>query len=369
MRAHFLMACLALAAPPGADTDRAEVVAEVLDVFDSPAPSAYATGRLQAGDVVVVRDEGPEGWLAIEPPTGSFQWIDEAALEIREGGIGVIRAERATLRSGRDGARMPGPPAADLPAGSVLRLIDRDPLTLRQGRSLRTWRAVEPPAGLFRYVRANGVARDGSSPHRASRPVQSLSIDPALVSIGRPAPAGLSPEFRAALARVEDTHRRELHQPIDTWNLAPSRRAYEALAGRAGDPAAADVIRDRLAHLDAQQAAAEAARAFAERLERSRRQDFARSEPGEPDAAPPEDLPYDATGLLEPSSKLVDGQRVFALIGPEGYAVAYLRPVPGVAVRRYIGRRVGVRGSARYDETLRAEVIRVQALEPLAGLP
>jgi hypothetical protein len=66
---------------------------------------------------------------------------------------------------------------------------------------------------------------------------------------------------------------------------------------------------------------------------------------------------------------LVDGQRVFALIGPEGHAVAYLRPVPGVETRRYVGRRVGVRGTSRYDETLRAEVITVRVLEPLAAPP
>src|SRR5262245_57719259 len=96
---HYLMAWLVLASPAGAEPERAEVVAEVLDVFDSPTPSAYATGRLQVGDVVIVQDEGPEGWLAIEPPAGSFQWVDEAAIEVRAGGIGVVRTTRATLRS------------------------------------------------------------------------------------------------------------------------------------------------------------------------------------------------------------------------------------------------------------------------------
>jgi hypothetical protein len=368
MRRHFLTAWLAMTAPAAAAPDRAEVVAEVLDVFDAPTPSAYATGRLRAGDEVVVRDEDPDGWLAIEPPPGSFQWIDEAAIEIRDGRVAVVRAERATLRSGRDGARMPGPPAAEVPAGSTLRLLDRDPLTLRQGRSRRTWRAAEPPTGLFRYVRADGVAL-GSEPPEAPRPRRAVSIDPALVSLGRPAPAGLAPEFRSALARIEDAHRRELRRPIDAWGLAPLRQSYESLRDRASDAAAEDVIRDRLAHLDAQHAAAEAARRFAERLEQSRRFGLTADGPEDPPRDAGEDEPFDATGLLEPSSKLVDGERVFALIGPQGHAVAYLRPVPGVPARRYIGRRVGVRGPARYDETLRAEVIKVQALEPLAGPP
>jgi uncharacterized protein YgiM (DUF1202 family) len=35
----------------------------------------YPTQRLQADDLVMVHRHDPGGWLAIEPPKGSFSWI------------------------------------------------------------------------------------------------------------------------------------------------------------------------------------------------------------------------------------------------------------------------------------------------------
>lgn len=355
---------------PYAPGDRAEVVAEALDVFDAPAPTAYSVARLRNGDEVVVRGGGPRGWLAIDPPAGSFQWIDEDTVEVRRN-VAIVTADRATLRSARDDARMPGPPAAELATGAALRLVDHEPLVLRQGRRQRTWLAVEPPAGLLYHVRADGVAPPGAAaaPHpTARRTALDSPIEPGLVSIGRPAPDDLPGSLAAALSRVEDDHRRELRRPLESWDLGPIRGRYQALLERSDGDALRPIIRERLARLEAQQATANAARRFVQALKESRQADqesMARAAFGTTGG----DEPFDATGLLEPSSRLVDGQRVFALIGPEGYAIAYLRPVPGVDARRYLGRRVGVHGPSRYDETVRAKVITVEALEPLAVRP
>jgi hypothetical protein len=69
------------------------------------------------------------------------------------------------------------------------------------------------------------------------------------------------------------------------------------------------------------------------------------------------------------SSRLVDGERVYALIGADGFPAAYLKLAPGIGGSRYAGAQVGVRGSRRYDETLRADVIEVNDLEPLSAAP
>lgn len=351
--------------------DRAAVIAESLDVFDRPAATAFSTGRLREGDVVVVLGEEPGGWLAIAPPEGQFEWIDAAALGEVSDGVALVRAERAVLRAGRAGARMPGPPGLAVNAGTALRLADREPLVLRQGAARRTWRAVVPPEEVVRYVRASGVghhspekAPPGEVPKRVG-----ARLDSSLPVIG---PAIRLPDAggREALDRIEDDHRRVLEGPIDDWQLAPVRQRYEALRDRATGEEARAALEDRLRRVERQQSAAEAARRFRRELDRARRMDVPRAA-GEAGAAAAaeEDLPYDATGLLQPSSKLVEGQRVFALIGPAGHTVAYLRPVPGVAAGSLVGRRVGVRGEVRYDEALRAEVIRVRVLEPLAGRP
>ncbi len=122
----------------GADadrTDRGRVIAAALDVFDQPDGSAYATTQLVEGDLVTVRAEESGGWLAIEPPAAEFLWVEESDLDLFSKDVAEVRTNQAPARAGRDGARMPGPPSVLLDAGSTVRLLDRPPLVLRQGRS------------------------------------------------------------------------------------------------------------------------------------------------------------------------------------------------------------------------------------------
>lgn len=74
---------------------------------------------------------------------------------------------------------------------------------------------------------------------------------------------------------------------------------------------------------------------------------------------------YDAQGFLQASSRQVDGQKVFVLIGREGKPAAYLDIPPGIATEPLLSRRIGVRGSIRLDEGLGTRLIRVRDIEPL----
>jgi hypothetical protein len=112
---------------------------------------------------------------------------------------------------------------------------------------------------------------------------------------------------------------------------------------------------------------ARSARTFQTLLDRSRRRDLAvvmtRRQLAELDR--PQRRPFAAEGLVQPSSRQVDGHRVYALIGPEGTPVAYLDVPPGLDARAVLSRRAGVRGSVRYNESLGARLIAVKELEPL----
>jgi hypothetical protein len=74
---------------------------------------------------------------------------------------------------------------------------------------------------------------------------------------------------------------------------------------------------------------------------------------------------YDARGMLQASSRKVDGQKVHALIGPEGRPIAYLVIPPGVPASRLLTRKVGVRGDVHFNESLGARLITVRDLDPL----
>jgi hypothetical protein len=74
---------------------------------------------------------------------------------------------------------------------------------------------------------------------------------------------------------------------------------------------------------------------------------------------------YDARGMLQASSRKVEGQKVHALIGPEGTPIAYLAIPPGVPASRFLTRKVGVRGDVHFNESLGARLITVKDLDPL----
>jgi hypothetical protein len=87
--------------------------------------------------------------------------------------------------------------------------------------------------------------------------------------------------------------------------------------------------------------------------------------PIEPAAA----IDYDAVGMLQPSSKLVDGKQVYSLVGENGTPTAYLSVRPGIRAERYLSSLVGVRGQVQYDSYLRNRVIDVEDLTPILEAP
>ena len=358
--------------------DAAEVAAGALDVFDEPDPAAYATGRLRRGDRIKVVDVhvGPGGWLTIEPPEGAFDWVEESALGATDGANRAkIRALRATVRSGNPAARMPGPPRTVLERGAVVRLLDRDPLTVGQGSSARTWRAVAPLPDEVRYVRAAGARRliepSGAAPAPAPE-TQAAYLPPTRIEAGpiaRPFPP--PPAIAAELAPIDAEHRAIVRGPVESWQLESVRRRYEAVLKHVhdGDAASGAAIRARIDEAVREQDSAKAARNFEAIVAGSRRRDQAVANELRrlAEARTPRVRPFDAQGLMQPSSRRVEGRKVTALIGPEGIATAYLDIPPGLDAGLFLARRVGVRGTVHYNEALRARLVTVREIEPLDG--
>jgi hypothetical protein len=291
MIASWLVALwLGLIPPPG--TPGGVVVVDALEVLDEPADSGFSTAELKRGDRVSVVDQTRDGWLAIEPPAGSFDWVDASAIRDHGDGRGEVVAGQTSPRSGADGARMPGRPRPPLSQGATVRLLDRPPLVLGQGAKARSWRAIAPLEGEVRYVRRDDVRLDPSPTSRADDP-------------------------RVRVAQVET-----VDDPVSRFEQALRRsRALDASVEEA---------RRSLA----------IARTTTERG-------------------------YDARGLLQASSRKVDGQKVHALIGPEGTPVAYLAIPAGIPASRLLTRKVGVRGEVHFNESLGARLITVRDLDTL----
>ena len=356
---------------------KAEVIVATLDVYDEPSDASTTPGRLERGARVTVRDADRPGWLAIDPPPGSFCWVEQTALGTadRQARAQVI-VQGAAVRSGHPQARMPGAPRVGLTRGTVVRLLDRAPLTLGQGPQRRTWRAIAPPPGDVRYVHTVGVRLD-PKPEPATPTTAETEPKPAPPAEARtayappPAESPVSPAVADAIGRIESLHRAVLREPMDEWRLDEVRQRYEALLKSVTDPGSGNAIRARLDDVGRHESMARDARQIETLLARSRRRDgaIALYERRLADAQKPQSSPYNDVGLIQASARKVGGQKVFALIGRDGSTQAYLDIPPGIDVKGLMTHRVGVRGAVHYDETLRARVISVREFESLDAEP
>lgn len=348
---------------PGDLPRAARVTAATLQTFSAPGEGALGLDHLSRGDLVRVVDADPvSGWLTIEAPTDAFAWVEQTAVRPDGPAAARVSVPRTTLRAGVHGARMLGPPRIEIERGARLRLVDRLPLETGDGPTVKHWLAVAAPEGDVRHVRADGLAWVGSD-----RPAEKAAAPETQASYEGPAPEGAPDGLASEIQRIEGQHRAAIAGPVEAWDLGPVRQRYEALLKDVREPEATAAVRARLELVARHEEIARSARTIQTVLERSRRRDRdvavalqtidRLNEPGR--------RPFAAEGLVQRSSRQVEGRRVFALIGPKGVPIAYLDIPPGLDTRRVLARRVGVRGHVGYDESLGTRLIAVRDIEPL----
>lgn len=354
----MLMTILIAAATMGQpETVEARVAVARLDVVDRASDSGYVVATLAKGDVVRVRpgEAAVTGWLAIDPPGSVFCWVEASALKradpIHERPDMARVRSTTTIRSANPKAKLPGPPRGTLKPGDRVRVLDIPPLEVGESSPQR-WAAVAPPTGRPYYVPAEAVEWVAPA---------GVEVRPTAFAAG-----GEDPDLRRvdAMLLAETTAK-----PVEDWRLAPIRSAYEALAPQAeADPDRRLALEGRLKQLEGLERAAAAAKGFVEAASKGRDLDasFARLERRISDAERERSRSFDAVGFVQPSAKMHDGRKLFALIGlKDGLVAAYLDVPPGLDALPLTARRVGVRGAARYDGDLKARLITVRDLVDL----
>ncbi len=368
--------------------------AEFVELLDEPDDAAFSTGRLRRGQKVTIRRDGPPGWCTLDPPRGSFSYIDQADIADSTDSESTVTAKFAGVRPGRDGARLPGPQRVSLREGTRVRLLDRRPLVLRRPDGVQTWVAIACPRAEVRFVRSEALTQlppgepesrgeeprqDAPRPEGLERPsvlgkvrprprtsLSSVEVDRRFVSVVSEAyPSELSADLQAAAAKVTSEHRRILRLPIDQWDLSAVEERYRSLV-RGASPGDQRALEGRIAQVKRQQSAAHAARQMESLISSSRMRDRQIAELKRPSGSSRDaSATYDATGRLQVTSRTVDGSRVHALLGDDGGVVAYLMIPPGLPAKEFLSRQVGVRGDGRFDEGLKTRLIRVRDLDAL----
>lgn len=131
---------------------------EVL-VRSGPSPEFYPTGKLHQGDKVRVLREVTTGWLAIEPPLGSFSWIDKRFVEQTGANTAVVSAPEAPILVGSCHVNAK-------PSVSRISVKKGTQLTV-YGRTIQTWEgawvSIFPVPAEVRYIPAEAI-RPSSAP-------------------------------------------------------------------------------------------------------------------------------------------------------------------------------------------------------------
>ena len=377
----------------GQESAVGEVMAEVLDVFDEPDDKAFSTSRLQRGQTVTLLGPAQDGWQAIAPPPASFCWVDQDAIQELGGGLAEVVVDRAVVRPGRGGALMPGPARSILRRGERARLTSRTPLRLPQREGVRVWKAIEPPGGDVRYVRAEAIrapagyaakqartnleARVPRVSFRSSIGADSNSnadssvggdagLKAAVVNANAKSGAATS---KAAAPVYPDVPLRDLDamlksivdQPIESWRFEEIQARYAQKLEKAASPAEASAIRRQLDWIDRRARLAQDFRRIqtALRETRSHDQELERSRDVElnpRDRREPSRSSFLAVGVLNPSNKQYEGAKVYALY-EDTRVSAYIQVPPGLRPDALVGKRVGVEGTARYSDALKAKIL------------
>ena len=377
------------AAAPRGDAATTEITAETLEVYDRPDEASYITAVLNRGARVKVRDTVDGGWLAIEPPASTICWIEKSAVQVNQDSVGgnghvaeptdpkqgqpsraTIAKNDAIMRSGNLRARLPGPPLGHLSQGTVVRLLDRQPLTIGGQRSRTVWCAILPPPDVVFYVRSDGT-RPIEAPQKKSAEPQAvyLAARYATSVAENPPLEGVSAAVAAEIKTVDATHHSiRTNQSIAQWRLDAVRSSYQAILKRAGnDPHVEEAVRVRLAQVTRDEQAALAAKTIEDILGQSHRRDqeVATQKRRVAAAGRSHARTFSAVGYMQASIEKIEGRKLYVLIGKDGSTLAYLDIPPGLDIDRMVAHRVGVRGDPHYNEELGSRLITVRDLETM----
>ena len=150
---------LCVAALPAAQTPYvATVIPAQAEVRCKPGtdPKLYPTNRLAQGARVLVLEERSDGWLGIQPPPGSFSWINVNQVEriVPAQSNWVVKNDNAPVLIGGDVVQArPTVEGIRLARGTQVRVIGQEV----RDTDGSVWLPIDPPAGEIRYLRAETV--------------------------------------------------------------------------------------------------------------------------------------------------------------------------------------------------------------------
>jgi len=414
-----LACCLVLTPSAVADERtfpyRAYINAEDVYVRSGPGQSYYPTDKLEIGREVEVYRHDPGGWCAIRPPEGSFSWVSGRYLSAGVDNLAVVNEDRVAARVGSRFSDIRDVIQVRLHQGEVVEVLDAK----RTGTmsNATTWYKIAPPSGEFRWVakryvdpdyphdglrtthaaenhaaRSEAPQTDSTVPAtaEASVPRQPAAPQPSLIVVPSPpdplprpsedyAPVfsprtarGLSPEqYQAELEAIDLEISAMVAEEPTVWTFDDLRPRCEELletAETAVERGRTRVLLNKITRFKDIKRRYDAISLTRAANERSNRQLAAMQRESVPPPLSPElQERFDGVGELRDVVSSKPRAPRYALVDDLGQVRCYVSPSPGVNLRPYLGRRIGINGSRAYILDQRAHHVMAKHVSMLDG--
>ena len=355
---------------------KAFVTAEDVYVRSGPGQSYYPTDKLRRGQEVEVYRHDPGGWCAIRPVEGSFAWVSGRFLNPTEDRLAVVTAENVSARVGSRFSDIRDVIQVRLHKGETVGVLESP----SPGTDGNAWYKIAPPSGEFRWVSGkyldaeyprDGVRRRVSGARGSDSPLAPRT-DAAGESLrARSArPRSISAEeFQMELDRIElDLSVMVVEEPT-VWSFDTMRERVDMLLDRAQtavERGRARLLADKIARFDDIRRRQEAVSAMRDRTDRTSRV-LAGLRPRDADRNLAIDGRFDGVGRLTDVASPKIGAPRYALVDKSNEVRCYVTPAPGVNLRSYIGRSIGVTGTRGYMPEQRANHVMARHITALEG--
>lgn len=394
-------------------------------------PKVYVTQKLTRGEIVQVVQKTNDGWLEIEPPKGSYSWINTRQLSrvaadpriwqvsADDGPVSVLVG--SPFKSGK-----PDVVGAKLPRGTQVVAVG-EPRPSEDGDGV--WLPIMPPPGEYRYVREKDVVILPPSPGSAATTTAAHPGSAfAAPTAGQPPASGTLPGLPAtsssndvhvggaAAAPAGDPLQQQAEQLERSGDREGAARLYDQLGNkyfasshdvamqyynraawlRQGQSAAprplseADALYQQAQQYERAGNRAEASRAYARLGDMFRNSNYQlamqyynragwlrQAAPAAKAPAAPQSGVVQAGGVVSgqtaqagrllQSRTWINGGATYVVLSPQAQVLAYVLPQPGVDLERYLDKNVEVIGQAVPNADVRAPVLTVTRVRLLSA--
>jgi hypothetical protein len=330
---------------------RAYATSDNVYVRSGPGDNYYPTDKLKAGDEVEVYRHDPGGWFAIRPVPGSFAWVSGRYLQLGKDHLATVTEENVAARVGSRFSDIREVIQVRLHRGELVEVLDAQRPGPATSTAVNPWYKIAPPAGEFRWV--SGKYLDINSPHDGLLKTQSGGSATRYNTGETPVPRTMSAaQFQTEVNRLElDLSTMVAEEPA-VWQFGELHARSQSLLNQAEtavERGRARLLLSKIARFQDIKQRYDRVNALWGQTQRTDRE-LARVSPRPGGVSPQFDTAgrYDGVGKLARVTSPKTGAPQYALLDEYGRVRCYVTPAPGVNLRYYLGRQVGINGARGY---------------------